>query len=111
MKWWQKVLLNAIVFMAVSGLMDGFQISSVWTAFLASIVFGLLNLVVKPVIVIFSLPLNCLTMGLFYFVINGVMISMTSFFVSGFQVESFGTAFFVALILSLVNALLEADEY
>lgn len=111
MKWWQKIGINAIVFMAISGLMDGFHISSVWTAFVAAMVFGLLNLFVKPIVVILSLPLNCLTMGLFYFVINGMMISMTSFFVSGFEVDSFWVAFFVAMILSVVNSLLVADEY
>lgn len=111
MKWWQKILINAVVFMAISGLLKGFYIESVGTAFLAAIVFGILNLFVKPIVVIFSLPLNCLTMGLFYFVINGMMISMTSFFVSGFKVSSFWIAMFVALILSMINSLLVADEY
>lgn len=111
MRWWQRLLLNAIVFMAISGLMDGFWISSVWTALLAAFVFGLLNILIKPILVILSLPITCVTMGLFYFVINGVMISLTSFFVEGFEVSSFWVSLFVALILSVVNSILVADEY
>lgn len=62
-----------------------------------------LNALVKPILVILSLPITLLTLGIFYFVINGLILYMTSAIVSGFTISSFGLAFLLALIISLVN--------
>lgn len=109
MKWWQKVLLNAVVFLALASFLDGVVIDNWITAILAAVMLSLLNTVVKPIISLFALPITLLTLGLFSFVINGVIIWLTSFFVAGFTLSSFGTAIFVSLILSVVNALVGKD--
>lgn len=109
MKWWQKVLLNAVVFLALASFLDGVAIDNWITAILAAVMLSLLNTVVKPIISLFALPITLLTLGLFSFVINGVIIWLTSFFVAGFTLSSFGTAIFVSLILSVVNALVGKD--
>ncbi len=110
MKWWQNVLLNTIIFLVLASFLDGFYVADWTAAVLAAVILSLLNAVVKPVISLFSFPLTLLTFGLFYFVINGLMIWLTSYFVSGLTVSSFGQAILVALILSVVNSL-TAKEY
>lgn len=109
-KWWQRLLIDSIIFLSLAGLLDSFTVTSWPAAILAAIVLGLLNIFVKPILLFFSLPITFLTMGLFYFVINGLMISFTSFFVSGFQVDGFGAAMGVSLLLSLINSVLGMNE-
>lgn len=110
MRWWQKILIDSIIFLSLAGLLDSFTVTSWPAAILAAIVLGLLNIFVKPILVIFSLPITFLTMGLFYFVINGLMITFTSYFVSGFQVASFGAAMGVSLLLSIINSILGMND-
>lgn len=104
MRWWQRVIVNSIMFLALAGFFSGFVIESVMTAIFAAVVFGILNALVKPILVILSLPITLLTLGIFYFIINGLILYMTSAIVSGFTISSFGLAFLLALIISLVNS-------
>ena len=101
----QRVLVNGIAFIALAGLMPKqFYVSGILVAFVAAIVLGLLNALVKPIL---SLPITVLSMGLFYFVINALMLQMTSAFMgSSFHFASFGVTFLVALILSAVNVII-----
>jgi putative membrane protein len=109
MKWWQRILLNTILFLVLANFLDGFSVDNWTTAVLAAVILSLLNGLVKPIVNILSLPITILTLGLFYFVINGLMIWLTSYFVAGFFVSSFLQAIFVSLILSLVNSLVTTD--
>jgi|SRR5690625_2610718 len=109
MKWWQRVVLNTLVFLVLANFLDGFYVNDWTAAILAAVILSLLNAVIKPIITILSIPVTLLTLGLFYFVINGLMIWMTSYLVAGFTVGSFGQAILVSLILSLVNSLVTAD--
>lgn len=109
MKWWQRVLLNTIIFLVLASFLDGFYVADWTSAVLAAVVLSLLNGLVRPIVAIFSLPFTLLTFGLFYFVINGLMIWLTSYFVAGLVIRSFGQAILVALILSLVNSLIAKD--
>ena len=104
MKWWQKLLLNTIVFLVLANFLDGFSVDNWQSAILAAIMLSLLNSIVKPIISILALPVTLLTLGLFSFVISGLMIWFTYHLVAGFTVKSFGQAIIVSLILSLVNA-------
>lgn len=105
MRFWQRIFINALVFLALAGfLQNSFYVRSVWIALGASLVLALLNMIVKPILVLFSLPITIMTLGLFSIVINGAMLSMTAGIVGdGFSFSSFWTAMFVAIILSLVN--------
>ncbi|MDN6195204.1 MAG: phage holin family protein [Atopostipes suicloacalis] len=109
MKWWQRVVLNTVIFLVLASFLNGFYVSDWTAAVLAAVILSLLNAVVKPIISLFSLPLTFLTFGLFYFVINGLMIWLTSYFVAGLSVNSFGQAIVVSLILSVVNSLIVND--
>lgn len=109
MKWWQRLLANTIIFLALAGFIEGFVIDTWGTALMAAAVFGVLNTIVKPIIVLFSFPITILTMGIFYFVINGLMLWFTSMLVSGFGFSTFMLAVFIALIVSLLNSFLSTN--
>lgn len=93
----------------LASFLNGFYVADWTAAVLAAVVLSLLNGLVRPIVALFSLPLTFLTFGLFYFVINGLMIWLTSYFVSGLTVRSFGQAILVSLILSIVNSLIASD--
>ncbi len=76
-------------------------------AFVAAVVLGILNMFVKPFLVLISLPITFLTLGFFYWVINALMLEMTSTFVgNAFEFANFSSALIVALILSVVNLII-----
>lgn len=104
MKWWQRILANTLIFLALAGFLQGFQIDSWVTALIAAVVLGVLNVTVKPILVILSLPITVMTLGLFYFIINGLMLWFTAALVSGFTFSSFSLTLFVALVVSGLNA-------
>ena len=111
MGFWKKVLIDTILFIALAGLFAGtgmFYISSAWMALLASFVLAILNVLIKPILVILSLPINSLTLGLFSIVINGVMLELTSVFVGSalFHFSSFWSAMLIAIIMSICNTLI-----
>ncbi|WP_373842381.1 phage holin family protein [Limosilactobacillus sp.] len=111
MGFWKRVLIDTILFIALAGLFAGtgmFYISSAWIALLASFILAILNVLVKPVLVILSLPINILTLGLFSIVINGVMLQLTSMFVGSdmFHFSSFWSAMLIAIIMSICNTII-----
>ncbi|MPM83235.1 hypothetical protein SDC9_130298 [bioreactor metagenome] len=111
MGFWKKAAVNSLVFIGLAYFMaPSFYVHSLWTAFWASIVLGIVNFLIKPVLSILSFPITILTFGLFSFVINGFMLYLTSWLVGpGFHFTSYGTAFLVALIMSVVHMFLSRD--
>ena len=102
----RRVLINALIFVAIAGLLPNyFHVANLWIALLAAVVLSLLNAFVKPVLVILSLPITMITLGFFYLVINAFILEMTSFFVGSevFYFSSFGSALLISFIISLVN--------
>ena len=99
------LLLAAAIFMAAY-MIDGIHISSFMSAVMAAAVLGVLNAFFRPILLILTLPLNILTLGLFTFVINALLLMMASGVIGGFSVDGFGTAFLGSLIISLVSWLL-----
>ena len=109
-----RFLLNALSLIIVSQLVPGFTISSTYAALILALVLGLLNALVRPVLLVLTLPVNIVTLGLFTFVINALMILFAATMVKGVSVDGFGTALVAAIILWLIslatNALLKAGE-
>jgi putative membrane protein len=84
-----------------------FKDESLWTPFVTSLVLGILNAFIRPILMLFALPLLILTLGLFRLVINALVLYFVSFLLGGFfQVDNFGAAFLGALIISIVSLLL-----
>ncbi|WP_178197713.1 phage holin family protein [Ligilactobacillus sp. Marseille-Q7487] len=103
----QRALLNAVIFIAAAGLFPAnFHVANVWVALMAAVILGILNMVIKPILVVLSLPITILTLGFFYLCINAFILMLTSIFVSGFYFANFGSAFLIALILSGVNLII-----
>ncbi len=101
-------VLNALALWIVSELVSGIHCDSVTATLVAALVLGIFNAILRPLLLILTLPLNLLTLGLFTFVINAMMLELTSGVVSGFRVDGFGSALVGALLLSLVSFLLTA---
>jgi putative membrane protein len=99
-------LLSALSLMIVAHVVSGFRVESFGAALIASLVIGLINSTLGVLLKILTLPLTIVTFGLFLFVINALILRMTSGLVSGFYVESFGPAFVGAIVLALVSTVL-----
>ncbi|MCL1995077.1 MAG: phage holin family protein [Defluviitaleaceae bacterium] len=98
-------LINAVFLYVLSFLFSGIVIESTLSSVVAAIVLGLMNATIKPIIQIISFPIMLLTLGLFYLVINGLILLMVSALVPGFYVSGFGTAFFGGIVLSILNTI------
>jgi putative membrane protein len=98
-----RLLVNALAILLVAYFVPGVAVSSFLTALVVALVLGLLNVIIKPILVILTLPINILTLGLFTLVINALLFWFASTFISGFSVSGFAAAFFGALIVSAVN--------
>lgn len=102
--WLISLIVNSVVLLAVSGYVPGFRVDSVGAAFLASFILSIINIIVKPVLIILTLPVTVLTLGLFLIVINGITLMMTSALMGDlFVIESFGVALLAAIVISLFN--------
>ena len=101
-----KWALNSFALFLVMKLIPGIQINRFQDLLLATLVIGLLNVFLRPIIIILTLPVNLLTLGLFTLVVNGLMFYLAAHLVSGFQVTGFGSAFFAALLFSLFSFVL-----
>lgn len=100
-----NIVLVALTFLLIDWILPGVSISTIGVAFLAALVFGLVNLIVRPIVMLLTLPLNLLTLGLFSFIVNALMFGLTAMLVPGFVVDTFVTALLGALILALVTAM------
>ncbi|KQX91421.1 phage holin family protein [Variovorax sp. Root473] len=103
-----KWLLSAVALLAVAYLYSGVQVQSFGSALLAAAVIGLLNMVVRPVLVILTLPVTIVTLGLFLFVINALLFWAASGLLGGFHVSGFFAALLGSLIYSLLGLLIES---
>jgi len=98
-----KLLLNAIAFYVVAYLVPGVHIVGWQALIVVALVWGILSMILKPILIVLTLPVNIMTLGLFTLVINGVLFYLTSKIVPGFTVDGLGTAIFASFVLSLVS--------
>lgn len=106
MKTLLRILLTALAVLAIAYLLDGVAVDSYVAALLVALVLGLLRLIVKPILVILTLPVTIITLGLFLFVINALMVLLASEIVPGFSVSGFWIALLFSLLLSLFQSVL-----
>lgn len=98
--------LNALALLAVSFLYSGVSVSGPLALIIGAAVLGLVNAFVRPVLFVLTLPINLLTLGLFTFVLNGLMLWLASGLVPGFAVHGFWAAVWASILLSIVSAFL-----
>jgi len=101
-------LINAAALFALPYLMSSIKVDSIVSALIAALVLGLINTFIRPVLVLLTLPATLLTLGLFIFVINGLLFWWVGSFVDGFHVSGFWSGFFGAIIYSIISWLLSA---
>ncbi len=96
-------LVYAVLLLIVAKIVPGIEMDSMGSALLAGLVMGVVNALVKPVLVLLSLPFLILTLGLFLLVINALLLKLASAIVPGFQIKGFGSALIGALLLSIFS--------
>ena len=101
------LILTAAV-MVASYAIEGIQVAGFFSAFFTAAILGILNAFFRPVLIILTLPINIITLGLFTFVINALMLMMASGVISGFEVCGFWSAVFGSLVISIVSWLLSS---
>lgn len=97
-------IATALALMIGDSLMSGVFVGGVFSALIAAAVLGLVNMTIKPILFILTLPINLITLGLFTFVINAMMLGLVSWLVPGFQVASLFSGIGLAIIIAIVHA-------
>lgn len=100
-----RILITALALIVVANLVPGIEVANFYIAIIAALVLGVLNLFVKPILVILTLPITILTLGLFLFVINALMFIFASSFIEGFTVNGFIPALIASVIVSIIGAI------
>jgi len=100
-----KWFISAIAILLAAYLIPGIAVASFYTALVVAVLLGLINAVIKPFLIILTLPINILTLGLFTFVINGLLFWFLSTFVRGFEVSGFLAAIVGAMTVSVFGYL------
>ncbi len=95
--------INLLALVTAGSLIQGINIESIGMGILAAGILGIVNAVIRPVVLILTLPINLLTLGLFTLVINAAMLMLVAELVSGFMIESFRAAFFGAILVSIIS--------
>ena len=101
-----KWLVNALAIFLVGNFLSGIHVPDYMTALWVALVLGIVNAVIRPILLLITLPVNVLTLGLFTFVVNGFMFWMATLFVRNFVIDGFWTAILGALIVSVISTIL-----
>jgi len=98
--------INALVLMLIPYLVNGVQVANLFSALMTALILAFVNAIIRPFILILTLPINILTLGLFTLVINALMFWFVASFVKGFNIDGFWPAFWAALIFSAFSMIL-----
>jgi putative membrane protein len=101
-----RILVTAVLVVVISRFLPGVSVDGFVTSLVVAVVLGLLNIFIKPIIVLFTLPVTILTLGLFLLVINSVIILLCAQIVDGFKVDTFWSALLFSIILSLTQSII-----
>ena len=104
-----RIIVIAAVSFGLAHVLSGIHIDTFWTAIVFAVVLAILNIFIKPLIILLTLPVTILTLGLFLFVINAIVVLLASRFVDGIRIANFGWALIFSLILSIVTSVLDRE--
>ncbi|MBD8071478.1 phage holin family protein [Bacillus sp. PS06] len=108
MRWIASLVVNSIILIVVAGYIDTFHLESITAALIASFILSILNVIVRPILIILTLPVTVLTLGLFLFVINAITLMITQGIMGdSFVIEGFGTAMLASIIISVLHLLIQ----
>lgn len=101
-----RLFIQTVAIVIAAYILPGVTVENLSTAILVAIILGVVNTFIKPVFVILTLPITVVTLGLFIFAINGILVLLVSFTISGFKVDNFLWALLFSLIVTLVSSFL-----
>lgn len=101
-----RIIVTSIVAFGLSYILGGIHLENFWSAIILAVVLAVLNAIIKPLLVILTFPITLVTLGLFLFVINALIILMADGLLDGFEVDGFWWALLFSLLLSIVTSLL-----
>lgn len=101
MKFIIRWLINALLLLLIAYLLQGIEVTSLYIALIAAAILGLVNALIRPIIILITLPINIITLGLFTLVINALLFWFVASFLEGFSISGFWSAFWGSLILSV----------
>lgn len=110
MNFFVKILVIAALSFALAHLLGGVHVDDFWTAIVFALVLAVLNVIVKPILIILTLPVTIVTLGLFLFVINTLIVLLASKFVEGFRIQNFWWGLLFSLLLSLIMSIIDKKE-
>ena len=105
-----RILLIAALSFGLAQLLGGIHVADFWTALVFAFVLALLNMFVRPILILVTLPVTFITLGLFLFVVNTLIIMLASKFVDGFSIDSFWWALLFSIILSIITSAIDKKE-
>ncbi|MBP6881554.1 MAG: phage holin family protein [Candidatus Pacebacteria bacterium] len=100
-----RILFNALGLVLIAEFVKGITVTGFYPALIAAVVLGVLNSIIKPILLILTLPITIITLGLFAFVINAALFSFAASFIEGFAVENFWYAFLGSVLMSIVSTI------
>ncbi len=103
-------IISALAIVVAAYILPGVHVDGFFTALVTAVVLGILNAFIKPILIILTLPITILTLGLFTFVINALLILITSFIVPGFRVDSFWWAIAFGILLAIIHYFINLFE-
>lgn len=103
-------VVSALAILITSYILPGVHVDGIFAAFVLAVVLGAINLVLRPVLVMLTLPITIITLGLFVLVINALLVLLASYIVPGFIVDGFLWAFLFGIVLAAVNSVLGMME-
>jgi putative membrane protein len=106
MRWLARIFLNALAIIVAAWFVPGLVLAGPTTALFAGAILGVVNVLVKPLLILITLPLTLITFGLFLFVVNALCLGVTAALVPGFDISGFGAAILGALVISVVSWIL-----
>ena len=105
-----RLFIVAAVSFGLAHILNGVHVTDFWTAFVFAIVLALLNMFIKPILILVTLPVTFITLGLFLFVVNTLVVMLASKFVDGFSIDNFWWALLFSIILSIITSAIDKKE-
>lgn len=102
-----RFLLNGLAVLATAYLLPGVDVTDYQTALITALVLSIANIIIKPLLILFTIPITVMTLGLFLLVINAIIILVADYFVTGFTVNGFWWALAFSLIMSIFNSIID----
>ena len=100
-----RLLFNALGLVAIAQLVEGITVEGLYPAVIAAFVLGLMNIIIRPILLILTLPITIVTLGLFAFIINALLFQFTASFLEGFAVDSFWYALLGSILMSIISTI------